>query len=372
MRKQIFLKIMKILILVMIFKLNLFIFLIYFIYFYMNKIGFFINNTSDKKKVHINYHNFTTLYDHFDYVYVCDTNDKYSLELKNKLSKLNNIKCYELNSNFNFFNKINYLLSNININDKNICVTIITDDYIYLNKLDKYFTYIKETNYDVISFTDSTEIFYHLQFSILSLKYNVLNSFKELISKYNTSIKPFELLYIDFLKDLVNLSNNKSIYIKVAYLDSIFKKNIFLINNEHYNYLLKNNILPIISIELLNQFREKYDKQDFVFKELPPDFDYNIYKSYDDLKTFDNDFIKNHFLNHGQFECRRFKKKEIILSELIYNVLNKIKLVKYFDFPLDFDFHLYKKFNKDLKDLNKLELKNHWLNYGVFENRKYC
>ena len=57
---------MKILILVMIFKLNLFIFFIYFIYFYMNKIGLFINNTCNDKNFHINYHNFITLYDNFD------------------------------------------------------------------------------------------------------------------------------------------------------------------------------------------------------------------------------------------------------------------------------------------------------------------
>ena len=51
----------------------------------MNKIGLFINNTCNDKNFHINYHNFITLYDNFDNVYVCDTNNKFSLDLKKKI-----------------------------------------------------------------------------------------------------------------------------------------------------------------------------------------------------------------------------------------------------------------------------------------------
>ena len=80
---------------------------------------------------------------------------------------------------------------------------------------------------------------------------------------------------------------------------------------------------------------------------------------------------KIHFIEHGQFECRRFKNQETILPAILYNKLNKINLVNYFDFPENFDFFIYKNKNEDLKNLNKVDLKNHWINYGIYEDRIY-
>ena len=339
----------------------------------MDKIGIFINNTINKKNIEINYHNLLTLYNKFDKVYISDNNNKHSKSLKEKFNDLDHIIQYELNEGFNLFNKINIILKDFNFkNDYHI--TLITDEYIYLNDLEHYFNFVNKSKYDIISYTDSTEIYYHIQFNIFTIKHNLFNLFYDLLKKYiqlsNENTK-FNHLFIDFLKELVMLSNKKGIFCKVAYLDSIFKKNIYLSNSNHYHYLINNNILPIISVKYLDNFNQNYDKQNFVFKEIPLDFDYNIYKKYSDLKDLNNNEIIKHFINFGQFECRKYKSKEIILPENIYNLLNNINLVKYFDFPEYFDFHYYKKLNPDLNDLNKLDLKKHWFNFGVYENREY-
>ena len=155
------------------------------------------------------------------------------------------------------------------------------------------------------------------------------------------------------------------------HLRRIVKSNIYLVNNEYYYYLLENDILPIISIKLLDYLINDYDKKEFVLKNIPIDFDIEIYRSYDDLKNFDDEFLKKHFLEHGQFECRKYKKNEIILHKVINDKLKQVKLLKYFDFPEDFDFYKYKDKNDDLGKLNKLDLKRHWINYGVYEDRSY-
>ena len=339
----------------------------------MNKIGIFINNTLDKKNIEINYHNIKTLYNQFDKVYISDNDNNESKLLKEKFNDLNNIIQYKLNKNFNLFNKINIILQDFNYK-YNYHITFITDDYIYLNNLKNYFDFVNQSKYDIISYTDSTENFYYLQFNIFTIKHNQFNTFYNLLKKYIQLIREntiFNNLFNDFLKDLVNLSDKKGIFCKVAYLDSIFKKNIYLSNSSHYHFLINKNILPIISLKYLNKFSHNYDKQNFVFKDIPIDFDFDVYKKYSDLKDFKNNEIIKHFINFGQFECRKYKSKEMILPENIYNLLNNLNLVKYFDFPEYFDFFLYKKFNKDLNNLNKLDLKKHWFNYGVYEDRKY-
>ena len=44
-------------------------------------------------------------------------------------------------------------------------------------------------------------------------------------------------------------------------------------------------------------------------------------------------------------------------------------LLKYFDFPPNFDMFYYKKYNDDLKLLNMIQLKKHWFKFGVNEKR---
>jgi len=44
-------------------------------------------------------------------------------------------------------------------------------------------------------------------------------------------------------------------------------------------------------------------------------------------------------------------------------------LLKYFDFPNNFDLYLYKKYNKDIKTFNKIQLKKHWFEFGFNEDR---
>jgi|SaaInlStandDraft_7_1057024.scaffolds.fasta_scaffold00362_5 hypothetical protein len=338
----------------------------------MKNIGFFINNTITKKNIDINIHNIKTLHNNFEEVYIIDERNDYSEILSIKLKALRNKKTFKFTSGLNIFQKINKLLTDVNL-DNIECISIILDDHIYLTNLKDYFDFSFKSKYDLISFTDSTELFYHLQFNILTIKKESINFFKTLISDFSLKKKnmDYNLLYLDFLKEVSTKISNKTAFCKTAYIESVENKNIYLSNSEYYYYLLEINILPIINITFLENLIKEFDKKEFVHKKLPIDFDIDIYKSYKDLKSFDEQFLKKHFIEYGQFECRKYKKNEIILPKPIYDKINKIKLIKYFDFPENFDFFLYKDKNDDLKKLNKLDLKKHWLNYGVYEERDY-
>lgn len=336
----------------------------------MTKIAFFINSTIDKKKLDINNHNINILFNNFDEIYVCDENNEYSAELKNKNKKIKNIN-YNFTNNFNMFQKIDILFKKINDFSNINQITIIIDDYIYLNNLHNYFDYVSKCSYDLISFTDSSELFYHLQINTLTIKKNEIERIKKIINDYSLKKNDFSIIYLDFLRELEKQFKNKSTFCKTAYIESVEKKNIYLSNSEYYYYLLSREILPIIKLKFLDTLVRDYDNKEFVHKKLPIDFNIDIYKNYDDLKKFDDNFLIKHFLEHGQYECRKYKKSENILPSILWEKLNKIKLVKYFDFPENFDFYSYKDKNDDLKKLNKLELKKHWINYGAFEDRLY-
>ena len=140
---------------------------------------------------------------------------------------------------------------------------------------------------------------------------------------------------------------------------------------------------------------------------LPNDFDVNAYKFFnDDLKNFNNEQLINHYLKFGIHENRIYKYdlpedfdvdfyrnyyddlKDLNKNELIYHyikygkhegrIYNNINNIFNFNFnednsilPYDFDPYIYKSLYSDIQHMNKDELIQHYLNYGINEYRKY-
>ena len=334
----------------------------------MNKnIGVFLNNTSTENDLLINYNNYIQLKYNFDLIIVIDINNKYSLKFKKKLEKEKekNIE-FIIYESTNILEKIIYLKSNLQNNNS---ITFIQDKYIYVDKLKNYFNHTLNTKYDLYSFTDSTEEIYHLQLYLFTIKKKIFDDFINICIKH---VEEYKKSYsLNFLQSIGELFKNKSVFIKVAYLDTIYNKNILLSDNKFYYELFENNVLPIIDINLLYKYLKKYDNQKLTFTTIPDDFNIDIYKKYDDLNNLSEEKLKNHFLKNGQFECRKYKKYEYILPYILYKKLKNNKLLKYFDFPPDFDMYYYKKLNDDIKIFNKLQLKKHWFEYGINEKRYY-
>ena len=80
---------------------------------------------------------------------------------------------------------------------------------------------------------------------------------------------------------------------------------------------------------------------------LPQDFDYNVYRSYNDLSKLDNESLRIHYISYGGNEGRLYK------------------------LPNNFNFDVYKELNTDLQKLNNNELIAHFVNKGFNEGRVY-
>ena len=71
---------------------------------------------------------------------------------------------------------------------------------------------------------------------------------------------------------------------------------------------------------------------------LPQDFDYNVYRTYNDLSMLDNESLRIHYISYGKNEGRLYK------------------------LPDNFNFDVYKELNSDLRKLNNNELIAHFVN----------
>jgi len=158
-------------------------------------------------------------------------------------------------------------------------------------------------------------------------------------------------------------------FLKIAYLKNNIDNNIFY-NITFFYELIKNKILPIINLNMLftikNNFKYTY------YKSIPSNFDIDIYRlSNSDLINYKDNELYKHFLNYGQYEFRKYSKYNYILPKYLRFYLKEYDLLNYFDVPEDFNVFKYRENNNDLTNLNIKDLLIHWVNYGIYENRKY-
>jgi hypothetical protein len=330
------------------------------------KLGVFLNNTKNESDYLINYNNYENLKDNFDKIIIIDLDTKDSSKLKNSINNSNSE--FIIYNNESYMNKIIHMERKI---QNDTIITFIQDKHIYVNSLSEYFRFILNSNYDFYSFTDSTEKFYHMQLYLFSIKKNLIDKFIKAIKIINDNNEK-SISYTDsFLKYITELFDNKAVFVKVAYLDINYDKNILLDDNDFYYELLEKDILPVINVDLLYKYLDKFNDQELIFNKIPDNFNIDIYRIYEDTQRLNEEELKKHFLENGQFECRKYNNKNHIQNNIIYDILKKNKLLKYFDFPDNFDLYYYKKNNKDLELLNIIKLKNHWFEFGINEDRSF-
>lgn len=330
-------------------------------------LGVFINNTINETKREVNYNNYKQLKKNFFHCIIIDNiNDSANL-LKSDITKENandNVSYFQI-YNDNYLEKISISIEKADKFSYSNLV-FIEDNYIYCNSLQNYFNYINSHKIlNICSYTDSSEIEYHLQIFMLSVNFNIINKFKKFLNEKN-------FVYNDVMYNLLKIFNNSYSYLKIAYNESNINKNIFLNNDYLYKILMDNNELPIISIQKIKEYQTNIDDR-IILKDLPENFDVEIYREYNDLYNYSDEFLKKHFINFGQYEKRRYSDECYfsILPLFIRKYLNSCNLLELFDFPEKFDLLVYREYNKDLNNFNIYDLFNHWVQFGRYENRIY-
>ena len=344
------------------------------------RLGIFLNNTDSNVKIETNFSNYNKLKDNFTAIYILDIDNNFSNILKDRLSLETKIINYDINNKIHSDNtetldvtRSLYVLSIINYEkyEKYDYITFINDSFIYLNSLKEYFKYVDKHKLDFCAYSDSTEYEYHYQ-----LYFVTISSIKipEYIKYYqNDDENNNNINYNIKNRNLIDVFKNKMVYLKLGYVKSNLNTNIFYNNDKLYEFLVENNFLPIINIHKLRVLKDNYSFK--VFKQIPYNFDLETYRSHEDLKTFPDDFLIEHFINYGQYEMRIYSKKQdcnlFILPNFIRKNLNDNNLLLFFDIPYDFNLIKYKELNTDLTEMSNEKLIIHYMNFGMHEGRKY-
>lgn len=180
--------------------------------------------------------------------------------------------------------------------------------------------------------------------------------------------------YIEYNNDLTYLKSYKNAHDHwIKYGKSELRKfnrlhiDVDLLNDFDSNYYSKIYILDknITHLEIYNHWINIgiLNNNFYIFR-LPNDFNHcNYKKNYNDLSNLSDDELELHYRVYGKLENRIYE----------YDILtnNEINKIIYDKLPDDFNYEDYKILNNDLELLNDIELKNHFLNNGQFENRIY-
>lgn len=228
------------------------------------------------------------------------------------------IYTYENDSHVDFGKYYKYLKYNIQFISNYKFYVFINDSIILTSHITKFLSNCN-LNY-LYAYNDSNEGSLHYQSFLFSVKninkfYNILDHKLNLCDSFIDIINHIEKkLHLEYFQHSchVNCTN---------YTDD----NIFFRCDEFYNSLLTNDILPIIKIKRL--YTTKYNLNDNNI--LPIDFHPQVYKSlHNDLTNLaNNDDIINHFINHGIYEGRMYKKNQ--KSNIPDFIINKLKNIKF-------------------------------------------
>ena len=224
---------------------------------------------------------------------------------------------YKENDKFICHGKFIYYLNKIDYsNYDNI---ILTNDSFIITRSLFDFKNLIDKNTELVSLLDSNDIKYHYPDFLRAYNYVGIKKILEYYEKNKKNIS-------DFLSTIINYEINSSELfndVKILYKnENNYIKNIHYDNDKLEDYLYNKNY-PVIKLK-------KFYGPNTYDGKLPEDFNPNEYKNlYSDLCNFSDIDALNHFINHGMYEGRYYKKNQIcILPKFLENYLILIGFLK--------------------------------------------
>jgi hypothetical protein len=257
-------------------------------------------------------------------------NIKYFYELCNNIVIINSLECKDieledkLNKELQCIEKSAKLIFEYIPNDIYICqgkwmyylnkipytvfdnIILTNDSYLITSSLNNYKELIKPS-VELVALLDSYQSNYH--FPDFLRTYN-LTGIRKLLNHYEqnkSNITNFMSIINYYEIESSRLFDNVEILYKNETKETY---NIHFDNYQLERYLYNLNY-PIIKLKkITSNFYNNIN--------MPTDFNPEEYRSlHADLLEFDDNFLINHFLNHGIYEGRLYKKNQIILTIFI-------------------------------------------------------
>jgi hypothetical protein len=332
---------------------------------------------------------------------------------------------YALNKiNKKTLNSYDYILF---VNDS---IIITPDIDKYFNYVDNYL----DNSINLFAYNDSSQLEYHYQSYFFIIKPSIIDKLirffeekKPLITNLITLVSNIELC-------LHNLDKNHDCFIKIGQQLNT-NKNLFWNNEMVYSYLLSINYFAILKYkriyDIYREFNYKSTKKDVIdykfFKEhynlnnfnneqllkyyleegmgfdlgmkdsnkfisilpnyyrnkllemnllyffdIPNDFDIYYYKKNNpDLMELPIMDTIIHYINYGIYENRSYSKDKKDNASYVNRFYKRLHIKTKYLLPYDFNSTFYKNNYNDLKLLPDENIKEHYLNNGINENRIY-
>ena len=343
-------------------------------------LGIFANHTSNMIKYNVSLNNISILKKHLTNIIIIDSKDEeYSIKLQKDLENDTSIikHIFIKNDNYYDFGKWIYVLKTLNINKLNEYdyILFINDSIIITPNIKNYFIYLNNnvpSNINLYGYNDSTQLKYHYQSYFFAIKRDITNKFIKFFESRKNKIVDLESLVHNIELNICEIDPNHDCLIKIGN-EYNMTKNIYWENEVLYKFLLSKEIFAIFKLKKIFDFYKDY--KIIISGYSIKNFDYKFYEEqYDDInnKNMTDKELLEHFVKIGQFEGRKCNPKcNVILPDYYRDKLDSIGMLYFFDLPFDFDVYYYKKYYSDIEKLSVLDSIFHYLNCGVYQQRRY-
>ena len=152
------------------------------------------------------------------------------------------------NDNYFGFSKWEYGIVNTDIINYEF-VTFINDSIILHSDITHFFDYTRFKNVDLYGYNDSSQVDYHYQTYLFSIKVTALHIFIKMIRENKKNINSYLETVLNYEVKLPCYFNNKDCFLKIAHLPLHRGKNIYHDNDLLYFKLKKSGLLPISKLK---------------------------------------------------------------------------------------------------------------------------
>jgi hypothetical protein len=179
-----------------------------------------------------------------------------TLEFNNLFSdfcKENNVPYYEVANDVTYdFGKWIYLLSKIKHSSYDY-IFFTNDSFIIKRPITHFINLAIKTNVELYGYNDSTQINYHYQSYLFSIRRDAIHKFINMFNSKKHLIRNQEDAIFEYELKMTSYFSTHNCFLKIGYIPNLTGENIFFTNDNLYKKLKHIGILPFVKIKRLLQ-----------------------------------------------------------------------------------------------------------------------
>jgi hypothetical protein len=154
------------------------------------------------------------------------------------------------NSNYCDFGKWIHILKNTDYNINNYDYIVLTNDSFYINSdINHFFNLTYKYNVELYGYNDSTQLKYHYQSYLFSLRKDAVETFINRVSDKTLKINSLEDVIVNFELNMTTWFKTHKSFLTIGNFKLHQGKNIFFTNDKLYIPLKNSGLLPFIKLK---------------------------------------------------------------------------------------------------------------------------